>query len=321
MTIHYTFLLPAYKVRFLEESLVSIRNQSFSDFKCIVSDDCSPEDLKSIFDRTVGNDTRFSFRRNEANMGSKSLVSHWNMLVDMCETEYFIMASDDDVYESNFLEDINLLVQKYPNVDMFRGKVQYINENNELLKQDPLVDEYFDRLHFLDCYYSDYILPCEACFCYRTSAVRLIGKYKDFPMAWFSDDAQHIQMSKNGCSVTKDIVFSFRVSKDSISSNHDTSLTAKKKLESTIMFSDWFTSYFVHMENSCELWLRCNLINKMKKRVVGNFYYFLKDLKAMDFLWFYQSVGNRFEVSRFMLLCNWIQIKCNILKGKVKFCG
>ena len=95
----YTFLLPAYKPYFLAEALESIKEQTNTDFKVIVSDDCSPHDLESIFEKTCGDDQRFSFRRNKENMGGKSLVSHWNLLVDMCETEYFIMSTDYNVYE------------------------------------------------------------------------------------------------------------------------------------------------------------------------------------------------------------------------------
>ena len=96
----YTFLLPAYKVKFLEKALNSIINQTYSDFKVIVSDDCSPENIKAIVDKF--SDERISYRRNSCNIGSKSLVSHWNLLLDLCDTEYFILASDDDVYEKEF---------------------------------------------------------------------------------------------------------------------------------------------------------------------------------------------------------------------------
>ena len=34
----YTFLLPAYKPNFLEEALRSIKDQTYSDFKVLVSD-------------------------------------------------------------------------------------------------------------------------------------------------------------------------------------------------------------------------------------------------------------------------------------------
>ena len=107
----YTFLLPAYKGRFLNEMLRSIQGQTYTDFKVIISDDCSPENLKIICEPYL-QDSRFTYRCNQENMGSKSLVSHWNLLVDMCDTEYLIMASDDDVYEPQFLEEIDKLTVK-----------------------------------------------------------------------------------------------------------------------------------------------------------------------------------------------------------------
>lgn len=304
MSYKYTFLLPAYKARYFAEALESIKNQTFADFKCIVSDDCSPEDLKTIFDKTVGCDTRFTYRRNEANMGGTSLVAHWNMLVDMCDTEYFIMASDDDVYEPNFIEEIDSLVKKYPDIDMFRGKVRYINGENELLRQDPLTEEYLDRLHFLECYYSEHILACEACFCYRAKAV--VG-YKDFPLAWYTDDAQHILMSKNGCAITPDITFNYRVSDIAISSMTADPSMARKKIESAMMFYDWFYDYSKSLESSGELWLSGHVKSKIKGRVIGQLMSYSRKLDKKDICWLLRSLDLRLGVSRKVLLLNWFQ--------------
>ena len=145
----YTFLLPAYKPNFLAEALESIKGQEYTDFKVIVSDDCSPHDLKSIFAKTCGDDPRFVFRRNEKNMGGKSLVSHWNLLVDMCDTEFFILASDDDVYSPYFLEEVDKLVCKYPNVDLFHARIQTIDELGEVTMKDASYEEYATQLEFL----------------------------------------------------------------------------------------------------------------------------------------------------------------------------
>ena len=147
--IKYTFLLPAYKVLFFEEALQSIKNQTYRDFKVIVSDDCSPENLKSIYDKVCGDDPRFIFRRNEENMGSKSLVSHWNMLVDMCDTEWLIMAGDDDVYEPTFLEEMDRLQVKYPNVDLLHARARVIDAEGEVVKLDSAYDEYVTQIEFL----------------------------------------------------------------------------------------------------------------------------------------------------------------------------
>ena len=89
----YTFLLPAFKGRFLGEMLRSIQGQTYRDFKVIISDDSSPEDLRSICEPYLA-DPRFTYRRNAENMGSKSLVSHWNLLVDKSAQEALQQISD-----------------------------------------------------------------------------------------------------------------------------------------------------------------------------------------------------------------------------------
>ena len=52
--IKYTFLLPAYKPDFLEVALRSIKSQTLKDFKVLVSDDCSPYNLKSVYNKVCG---------------------------------------------------------------------------------------------------------------------------------------------------------------------------------------------------------------------------------------------------------------------------
>lgn len=212
----YTFLLPAFKGRFLGEMLHSIQSQTYTDYKVIVSDDCSPEDLKSICEPYL-QDARFSYRRNEENMGSKSIVSHWNLLVDMCDTEYLILASDDDVYEPNYLAEIDALVEKYPKVDLFRGRVNMIDEKGEIVEKDMLLEEYQEQLDFLYYFMGTYTLKCVSNFVYKTSALKEKGGFFDLPLAWGSDNLTAILLSENGVGSTQKICFSFRNSGINIS--------------------------------------------------------------------------------------------------------
>ena len=160
--IKYTFLLPAFKPDFLEVALRSIKSQTLKDFKVLVSDDCSPHDLKSIYNKVCGDDARFSYRRNEVNMGNKSLVSHWNLLVDMCDTEYLILASDDDVYEPTFLEEVDKLASKYPEVDLIRARCKMVNENRNFAFYDGIYQEFTDSLEFVNLMYLHNSIKCIA---------------------------------------------------------------------------------------------------------------------------------------------------------------
>ena len=241
--IKYTFLLPAYKPNFLEEALVSIKEQTYKDFKVIVSDDCSPHDLKSIFEKTCGDDPRFVFRRNEKNMGGKSLVSHWNLLVDMCDTEYFILASDDDVYEPTFLEEVDKLAVKYPEVDLIRARVKLINEQGNLLAKDAIYEEKLSDIEFISQLYGNHYIKCIANFVFKAKKLQVINGFKDFPLAWNSDSAIVIETSRNGIANTHKLLFSFRNSTVNISYGRNDKERCFKKLMASFEYDNWFGNY------------------------------------------------------------------------------
>ena len=129
--VKYSFVLPAYKSQFFKEAINSILSQTYKDFELIIVNDSSPEDIDSII--KVYNDTRIRYYVNEENIGGKNLVTQWNRCLKYAVGEYIILASDDDVYDLEYLEKMNILVEKYPNVNIFRPRVQYINEKGNVI--------------------------------------------------------------------------------------------------------------------------------------------------------------------------------------------
>ena len=256
--IKYTFLLPAYKATYFEEALLSIKNQTYKDFKVLVSDDCSPEELEPIYNRTVGDDPRFTFRRNQENMGSKSLVSHWNLLVDLCDTDYLMMAGDDDVYDVRFLEEMDKLVVKYPEVDILRARVIQIDGANQKLREDAIYKEYASHLDFMAQIYYNNACLCVANYVYKTQALQRKGGFIDFPLAWYSDFATAIQQSENGLVNSKDALFYFRMSGINLSTQkvRMSSREAFMKISATLQYSKWLKEALssvecVDKESSC----------------------------------------------------------------------
>lgn len=239
----YTFLVPSYKASFFEEALRSIKKQTFENFKVIVSDDCSPENLKPIYNKVCGEDSRFTYRRNQENMGGKSLVSHWNLLVDMCDTEYLIMASDDDVYKPTFLENIDKLVQKYPNVDILRAKAIRMENGKEVLR-DGDIPEYQNQEDFRQYFGVKRMVLCLANYVFKTDGLKEMGGFPDFPTAAFSDSATAIYLSKNGIATTRDVLFTFRISNENLSCAKNYSKNAEKGVWANLMFLDWYKQHF-----------------------------------------------------------------------------
>ncbi len=239
----FTFLLPAYKKEFLGEALYGLMRQTYQDFKVLVSDDCSPHNLKSIFDETVGNDPRFSYRRNEKNIGGTSLVAHWNLLVELCDTEFFIMASDDDIFAPDFLKEIEELSQKWKDVDIYRSRCRKINNKAEIIAEDFPSPEHENQIDFLYDWFCLRKVSCIANYAIRTSALRSIGGFVDFPLAWGSDEATLLLLSKHGVCNTPSVNFTFRLSGQNISTRTDKSIL-QTKMKARIMFIDFLKHYF-----------------------------------------------------------------------------
>lgn len=282
--VKYTFLLPAYKPDFFREALDSIKCQTYTDFKVIVSDDCSPYDLKSIYDDVCSQDTRFQFRRNLVNMGSKSLVSHWNLLVDMCDTEFLIMASDDDVYEPNFLEEADSLLQKYPKANLLRARSRVIDGDGNIKSEENAMDEWLDNLHFIHRIYLKDWAGGIASFIYRTKRLKEVGNFIDFPSAWFSDDVTNFVMANEGCCLTKNIAFNVRNSDENISGQWGNPEDSRKKMQATYMNYKWMKSFMQKFDGYNDVDFLENVTAEYKYKVYTNVQSYIYSCHILPFL-------------------------------------
>lgn len=241
MNTKYTFLLPAYKPDFFKEALDSILGQTYKDFDLIILDDCSPYDLKSIVDEYK--DSRITYYRNEENMGGKNLVSCWNKLLSYAEGEYIILASDDDVYELNFLEEMDKLAQKYPEVDLLRARVRRIDDKGEIFAEDALYKEHGDCIDYIYQKHFNNGITCMACFVFKTETLKSEGGFEYLPVAWHSDDASSLKVCKNGIANSSQILFNFRTSSVNISGRKITSKDALEKAKATLLYDSFFHKF------------------------------------------------------------------------------
>ena len=308
----FTFLLPAYKSAFLNEALRSIQEQTYTDFKVLISDDCSPENIHDISEPYL-NDARFTYRRNESNMGSRSLVSHWNLLVSLCDTEYCIMAGDDDIYDPQFLERIDYLVTKYPELNLYRARACRINKEGVCFDVERTSDEFEKQLSFVDSLFFPYQIHCIGNYVFKTKNLVDKGSFMDFPLAWFSDDATVIRCSEKGVANTSETLFNFRKSTISISSTDiNNKIYAKEKVSACCRFYDWMNSYPIsHHSNLFDNNLFWRIKLDCHQRIYGLImtYYHQLDVKSLWKLlkWMKKSGFEQSIIKRFMHLLIWLR--------------
>lgn len=227
--------VPAFKARFFREALGSLLAQTWTDFEILVVDDASPEPIGSL----VGefNDPRISYHRNEVNLGGRCLVDNWNRCLELASRPWFVLASDDDIYEPTFLEKVMGLSQALPTVDVFHSRVSIIDAHGAVVDATsgcPAWESAADFLwHRLKRLRASYIPE----FLFRTSTLRSMGGFVDMPAAWGSDVATCVEAGRaNGIGCVSETLVRWRRSGVNISSS-DRYLSAKSR--GLDVFMDW----------------------------------------------------------------------------------
>lgn len=229
-----SFVLPAYKARFLSQAIDSILQQSISDWELIIVDDQSPEDLHSIVASYF--DTRIHYYRNERNLGGENLVRQWNYCITLASGDWIVLAADDDVYAPTFCEECEKLIAKYPQVDLIRSRVLQIDEESKPLWEDGVLSEFTNKYEYLHDWITAKAFTCIGNFMFRRSALLAMGGFMDFPCAFGSDIATPIALSVNGVANTSEMLFSFRQSAQHLSADKS---RFKEKLAGITQLSQW----------------------------------------------------------------------------------
>ncbi len=179
-----TVALPVIKTKFFKDALESVLNQSYKDFELIIVDNGSPENVKEIINNY--NDNRIKYIRHEKTL---PIIENWNKCLSYASGEYFVLFSDDDIYEKDFLLELKNLADKYTNVDIFHTRVKVINEDNEVIFYTASCPEFETVADFIWHRVKSYRMHFAPDFMCRTETLKKIGGFVDLPNAWGSDDA------------------------------------------------------------------------------------------------------------------------------------
>lgn len=138
----------------LEESLKSIRDQTFKDFECLVINDASVDATRELLDGISRDDQRFVIIHNTLNKG---LVCNLQALLEKASGEYIARLDTDDVWvQATKLEEQVALLDLHPSLGLvgtgalaesvnqkqsyvIRPRVQDSDIRKEMLFHNPFV--------------------------------------------------------------------------------------------------------------------------------------------------------------------------------------
>jgi glycosyltransferase involved in cell wall biosynthesis len=287
----FSFVLPAYKGRYLRESIGSILAQDYTDLELIVVDDCSPDSIREIVESY--DDKRVSYYRNEQNIGGKDLVAQWNHCLEYAKGDYVILATDDDLYAPNFLSSFVPLIEKYPDVNLFRARILQVDSRNEIKYIDSCYKEYlspvefrYHLMHGMKGGIPQYI--------FKRKALVDKGGFVYFPKAWASDDATALMMSDRGVVNSQEHLVRFRWSDINISGDRKYGMEKfmarlqfskwlqKQEVETNDMADDWQRFYQQHVADYLPIYNKITLISTMNAMTGGDWIKGVQMLKGSD---------------------------------------
>ena len=228
-------IIPYYKLAFFEATLQSLVAQTCQDFKVYIGDDASPEDPKVLLEQFQGK-FDFLYHRFETNLGGISLTQHWERCIELSVNESWLMIlGDDDVLGENVVEAFykNLEEIKQNGCNVVRFATQIIDEEGiaiskvfEHPKQEKATDAFWRKFKGdTRSSLSEYVFS-------RASFLKY--GFKDYPLAWHSDDMAWLEFSMHLpiYSISSTPVF-VRFSEINISGKTD---NQQQKLKATNLF-------------------------------------------------------------------------------------
>ncbi|WKD86502.1 Putative glycosyltransferase EpsE [Polaribacter huanghezhanensis] len=129
-----SIILPSYNhAKFLKDRLDSIINQTYTNWKLIIIDDCSTDESLTFLNEFKKKhlDKIEKYIINNQNTGSG--YNSWEKGIELANTEYIWVAETDDYSNPKFLEEQIILLEKNPTAALSFCASNYVDANKQFL--------------------------------------------------------------------------------------------------------------------------------------------------------------------------------------------
>ena len=231
----FSIIIPAYKGRFLQETIESCLALSYTNFEIVVVDDASPENLHAIVNRF--HDQRIRYYRNTENCGAINVVDNWNKCLEYAHGDYVICMGDDDRLKPCCLEEYAKLIAKHPHVDVLHAWTEIIDEHSDIQDVTDARPEIESAFALLYHRWNGRTRQFIGDFCFKTEPLKKEGGFYKLPMAWGSDDISAFRAAlSGGIANTQTVCFQYRMNSSTISNTG----SGKLKITSVLGEKDWY---------------------------------------------------------------------------------
>ena len=173
----FSVVIPLYnKENYIEKTMLSLLNQTFSDFEVIVVNDCSTDASEEIVKRF--DDARIQIIKHSINKG---LSASRNTGINKSKAQYVAFLDADDLWKPTFLEKIDFLINEYPSASLFATKYEVLLKDNKIITHDFKIESFEKHgiiTNFFECSLNQSIYY-PSCLCVKKSVFEDVGYYDE----------------------------------------------------------------------------------------------------------------------------------------------
>ncbi|WP_368655329.1 glycosyltransferase family 2 protein [Castellaniella ginsengisoli] len=126
---------------YIEDTLLSVKNQTCRDFRVLIADNASSDDTESICRRVIAGDDRFHYVRHDSNIGA---AANFKYCFEHTESEFFMWLGGHDQISPNFLQEALARMRADSTISLVYGRTRWIDEEGKVVGEYNGGDYVFD---------------------------------------------------------------------------------------------------------------------------------------------------------------------------------
>jgi alpha-1,3-rhamnosyltransferase len=131
------------------ETLESAKKQSYRNIELIITDDCSPDNTVEICrDWIEQNKERFVNAELISVEKNTGIAANCNRGIAKTKGEWIKLIAGDDLLCESCINDNLKFTNQHPNAKFITSKMQNINENGEMIDEEPMNFEAFRKYYY-----------------------------------------------------------------------------------------------------------------------------------------------------------------------------
>lgn len=244
-------IIPYYKIDFFEKAIQSLIAQTNKNFVLYIGNDASPDDPAYIID-TYLDPGKYHYFNYSANLGGKNLALQWERILENVKENWFLILGDDDMISENFVDEFyhHLSTIEENNINVIKYSQALIDEKDNILTSFTKYNTIESAVNlWLQKIYEGHRSSLSE-HIFRKRAYQKY-KFKEFPLAWHSDDLAVLEFSDFGSVYCINRAKTFvRISSSSISGDIENKAFQEQKTEAKYQFFGYLINTYFNKFNS-----------------------------------------------------------------------